>query len=121
MNNTFSTQSDSFEPPLLPPSADPAQARRDFSRIGLAYAILTLSLQALATGINYLAYFFTPWILSSWWWTWVISLLPLYGMALPLMWLLLRRIPAAPTTAIISDTAPRWTSPCSMVGIGSSF
>ena len=96
MNNTFSTPSDSFEPTLLPPSADPAQARRDFSRIGLAYAVLTLSLQALATGINYLAYFFAPWILSSWWWTWVISLLPLYGMALPLMWLLLRRIPAAP-------------------------
>ena len=43
MNNTFSTQSDPFEPPLLPsPSADPASTRRVFSLIGLAYAVLTL-------------------------------------------------------------------------------
>lgn len=96
MNNTFSTPNDPFEAPLLPVCADPTRAKRDFSRIGLAYAILTLSLQLLATGITYLAYFLAPEVLSAWWWSWVISLAPLYGMALPLMWLLLRQVPAAP-------------------------
>ena len=96
MNNTFSTQNDPFEAPLLPPSADPAAAKREFSRIGLAYALLTLSVQLLAIGATYLFYALAPAAVTSRWWTWVVSIVPLYGMALPLMWLILRKIPAAP-------------------------
>ena len=96
MNNTFSTQNDPFEAPLLPPCADPAAAKRDFSRIGLAYALLTLSVQLLAIGATYLVYALAPAAVTSWWWTWVVSLVPLYGMSLPLMWLILRGLPAAP-------------------------
>ena len=96
MNNTFFTPNDPFEAPLLPHSADPAQAKRDFSRIGLAYAILTLSLQVIAFGATNLLYGIAPAVISSWWWSWVVSLVPLYGMALPLMWLMLRKVPTAP-------------------------
>ena len=96
MNNTFFTPNDPFEAPLLPPCADPAAAKRDFSRIGLAYALLTLSVQLLAIGATYLVYALAPAAVTSWWWTWVVSLVPLYGMSLPLMWLILRGLPAAP-------------------------
>jgi membrane protease YdiL (CAAX protease family) len=35
-------------------------------------------------------------MLSEWWMSWVLSLLPLYGGALPIAWLVLRRIPTTP-------------------------
>lgn len=96
MNNTFSTPSAPFESPLLPPSADPAEARRSFSRIGLSYAVLTLTLQAVAIAAQYLLLVLAPQIFSAWWVSWVLSLVPLYGVALPVMWLILKRVPAAP-------------------------
>ena len=96
MNNTFYTPTDPFESPLLPASADPAEARRLFSRIGLAYAVLTLTLQAVAIAAQYLLLFLAPAVLSYWWINWIFSLVPLYGVALPVMWLILKKIPAAP-------------------------
>lgn len=96
MNNTFSTQSDPFSSPLLPPAADPAEARREFSRVGLAYTILTLTLQVVAIAAQYLLFFLEPAVLSSWWISWVFSLVPLYGVALPVMWLILKKVPASP-------------------------
>ena len=96
MNNTFYTPTDSFESPLLPPSADPAEARKTFSRIGLAYAVLTLTLQVVAIAAQYLLLALAPRILSAWWINWVFSLVPLYGVALPVMWLILKRVPSAP-------------------------
>ena len=96
MNNTFFTPNDPVEAPLLPYAADPSAARRDFSRIGLAYAVLILSVQVTALGATNLLYAIAPAVISSWWWAWVVSILPLYGVALPLMWLVLKGVPAAP-------------------------
>ena len=95
MNNNFSPLSDSFESPLLP-SADPAEARRTFSLIGLAYAVLTLAHQLTATGCMYLLAYLAPWVLSAWWINWVLSIVPLYTVALGLTWLILRKIPVSP-------------------------
>ena len=107
MNNTFFTPNDPLEAPLLPSAADPSAARRDFSRIGLAYAVLTLAVQLLAIGITSLVYAIAPEVTAAWWWTWVVSLVPLYGMALPLMWLILKGVPASPhnTDHAINRTA----------------
>jgi len=96
MNNTFSTQNDPFESPLLPPTADPAAARREFSRIGLAYAVLTLTPQAVAIAALFLLRELAPSALDAWWVNWVFSLIPLYAVALPVMWLILRKVPASP-------------------------
>ena len=96
MNNTFSSLPDPFSSPLLPPAADPREARREFSRIGLAYAILTLTLQVVAVVAQYLLFFLAPEVLSAWWINWVFSFVPLYGVALPVMWLILKKIPASP-------------------------
>lgn len=97
MNNTFSTQSDPFESPLLPsPSADPASTRRVFSLIGLAYAVLTLGHQLTAFACQYLLAWLAPAALSSWWLPWVLSIVPLYTVALGLAWLILKKVPVSP-------------------------
>ena len=97
MNNTFSTPTDSFESPLLPTApADPAEARRAFSLIGLAYAILTLGHQLTATVSMFVLAFLAPSVLSAWWINWVLSIVPLYTVALGLMWLILRKVPVSP-------------------------
>ena len=97
MNNTFSTQSAPFESPLLPsPSADPAQTRRVFSLIGLAYAVLTLGHQLTAFACQYLLARLAPAALSSWWLPWVLSIIPLYTVALGLARLILKKVPVSP-------------------------
>jgi membrane protease YdiL (CAAX protease family) len=97
MNNTFSTQNDPFESPLLPsPSADPASTRRVFSLIGLAYAVLTLGHQLTAFACQYLLARLAPAALSSWWLPWVLSIIPLYTVALGLAWLILKKVPVSP-------------------------
>lgn len=100
MNNTFYTLGDPSvtpDPSVLPPlGADPAEARRTFSRIGIAYAVLVLALQVTAVVAQYLLYFLAPAVLSYWWINWVFSLVPLYGVALPLMWLILKGMPVSP-------------------------
>lgn len=96
MNNTFFNPDTPLESPLLPPAADPAEAGRDFSRIGLAYAVLTLGVQAAAMAAQYLLAYLAPAVFSTWWINWVFSLVPLYGVALPLMWLILKGVPVSP-------------------------
>jgi membrane protease YdiL (CAAX protease family) len=100
MNNTFYTLGDPAatpDPLSLPPlGADPAEARRTFSRIGIAYAVLVLVLQVTAVAAQYLLYFLAPAVLSYWWINWVFSLVPLYGVALPVLWLILKGMPVSP-------------------------
>ena len=73
-----------------------AETRRTFSKVGLAYLVLVAALLTLSYAIQYALLFTAPWLLREWWMSWVLSLLPLYGGALPLAWLILRRIPVAP-------------------------
>ncbi len=97
MNDTFTNTPEPRDTSLLPRNAaDPAEAKRDFSRIGLAYAVLTLGVQAVATAARYLLVYLAPAAFSTWWINWVFSLVPLYGIALPLMWLVLKEVPVSP-------------------------
>ncbi len=73
-----------------------SDVRRTFSKVGSAYLVLMAALLAASYIIQYAIYFTAPWMLSEWWMSWVLSLLPLYGVALPVAWQVLRRIPTAP-------------------------
>lgn len=116
MNNTFSNFPDPSEETYTPdeakaaaeatPAGDAAllsadgltfsETRRAFSRIGVAYLVLVVALLAVSYVAQFAVYFFAPRLLNTWWINWLFSLLPLYGAALPLAWLVLRRIPTAP-------------------------
>ena len=105
MNNNIPT--DSFVSPLLPPAANPTEARRFFSLVGLAYAALALGHQLTAIACQYLLLYLSPSVLSTWWMPWVLSILPLYTVAIGLMWLILRKVPVSPhnTDCAVSLTA----------------
>ncbi len=84
-------------------SAQPARApatatdiRHTFSRLGLSMVVLTLAANLGAVALSYLLAYTVPGYGTSWWENWVLSLLPLYGIALPLMILTLRGLPVAP-------------------------
>ena len=99
MNNTFYTTPDTpAEPSLLPPEApyDPAAIRHTFSRLGWGYVVLVAVLMLVSYAIQFAILFLCPQYLSAWWLTWVLSLVPLYGVALPCLWLVIRRMPVAP-------------------------
>ena len=86
-------------PGSLPTPVSPvvfAEARHTFSKVGIAYTALVVALLAASYAIQYAVYFTAPAWLSTWWMNWVLSLVPLYGCGLPVMWALLRRIPASP-------------------------
>ena len=82
--------------PLLPPAENPWETRRFFSLVGLAYATLALVHQLSAILCQYLLLFLAPSVLSTWWITWVLSILPLYTVGIGLMWLILKKVPVSP-------------------------
>ncbi len=98
MNNTFYTApQEPREPDLLSQNmADPAETRRHFSKIGLAYLVLTAALMGAAYALQYAVSILYPALYGEWWFRWVVSLVPLYGVGLPFLWLVLRRIPVSP-------------------------
>ena len=49
-----------------------------------------------AYAIQYAVVYLCPWYYSAWWMTWILSLVPLYAVGLPLLWLVLRRADKAP-------------------------
>ena len=96
MNHIFHSMTDPFGSPLPPVAASPAEVRRTFSLIGLAYAILALSHQFTAYLCQYLLLLWAPSVLSTWWISWVLSIVPLYTVGIGLMWLILKKIPVSP-------------------------
>ena len=82
--------------PLLSPGESPWETRKFFSTIGLAYAVLALSHQLTANLCQYLLLILAPSVLSTWWITWVLSILPLYTVGIGLMWLILKKVPVSP-------------------------
>ena len=76
--------------------ADPAAVRHHFSRVGLAYLTMTVAFMAAAYAAQFALLNLRPELLNTWWMRWVLSLLPLYGVGLPILWLMLRKIPASP-------------------------
>ena len=67
--------------------------RASFSRIG---TMLLLGYQLFAFLVSFVVGRFAPDIAKTWWYSWVLTDVSLYGIGLPLMWLILRQVPAAP-------------------------
>ena len=85
------------QPELLSKNAaDPYEARAHFNKLGLSYLIMTVAFMAVAYIVQYVAAKFCSALYLTWWFSWAVSLLPLYGVGLPVLWLCLRRVPAAP-------------------------
>ncbi len=90
-------QSSAEEATLTPVSPSVfTDARHTFSKVGAAYLVLVAALLVISYAVQYAIYYTAPWLLAEWWMSWVLSLLPLYGGALPIAWLVLRRIPTSP-------------------------
>ncbi len=70
--------------------------RAYMTRVGLGFSLLAVLFVACGYGFSYLALLLKPELLTTWWFDWVLSLVPLYAIALPCMLLILRTIPAAP-------------------------
>ncbi len=91
-------------PPVEPvgdprPAATPAEVAALFSRLGLSVLVLTVATVLGQNGLDLLLIQLVPGYLTSWWRSWVLSLIPLYALALPLMFLTLRKVPIAPHNA----------------------
>ena len=70
--------------------------RASFSRIGTSMLMLLLGYQLFAFLVSFVVGRFAPDIAKTWWYSWVLTDVSLYGIGLPLMWLILRQVPAAP-------------------------
>jgi membrane protease YdiL (CAAX protease family) len=74
--------------------------RRFFSRIGLGLLALSVASNVAALLVSQLMYLLLPNATQQWWFTWVLSIIPLYGCGLPIMWLILRTLPKAPRNTV---------------------
>lgn len=70
--------------------------RAEFSRIGLSVLMLILGYQLFSYAASYAVGKLAPATAQTWWFTWALTDVSLYGVGLSLMWLVLRHIPAAP-------------------------
>lgn len=85
------------EPTPTPPSSSEfTNIRRTFSKVGMAFLVLVIALLVASYGLYFALYFTAPQVLSSWWMSWVLSFVPLYGVALPIALLFFRRVPVSP-------------------------
>ena len=84
------------EPELLTPlGPDPAEVRRHFSKLGLAYLVMTVTFMAVAYIGQFAVLYWAPSLMGEWWFNWAVSLVPLYVVGLPVLWLCLRRVPVS--------------------------
>ena len=96
----MTTQNDRKDVTYVPPAEidtpktslidSPAEVRRTFSRVGLSVGILMVTLIFSQYALDLLLYYTVPGYASTWWRAWVLSLLPLYAVALPIFFLSLR-------------------------------
>ena len=70
--------------------------RRLFSLVGWALTVLLIATTLGTYVCQYAAMAFAPWLFGEWWFVWIPSFFPLYGVGLPAMYLILRRVPRAP-------------------------
>ncbi len=84
-----------------PPSA--SDKKDTLSRLGLAIACLTAGMVTAQYALTLLFRLIDPGIATAWWANWVLTLLPLYGVGLPIFLLLLRDIPIAPPNMPLAD------------------
>ena len=74
---------------------DRDRERRLFSLVGLSLAALLLVSTLASFACQYATLAFAPWLFEKWWFIWLLSFIPIYGVGLPAMWLILRRVPIA--------------------------
>ena len=96
MNQTFYTLSEDPIPAFAPATVEPKTVRRTFSRIGLSLTVLTVVMMLAAYGLAFILLIVSPESLEAWWITWATSILPLYLVALPCAYLILRNTPVMP-------------------------
>ena len=77
--------------------------KNTFSRLGLAVAVLMIATTVAEYAIAFLLLWLDPALASAWWANWLVSIVPLYGIGLPLMYLALQKIPPAPHNAVCSN------------------
>ena len=84
----------SFLPNIGVPDAPvhDGETRRQYATVGLSVMILTFATIAGQVVFTMVCSAISKEFLSSPWFQWLASFVPLYGIALPLMWLLLRRV-----------------------------
>ncbi len=99
-NDTYSADDvaiPSTPTPPLPPAGNPApDTKKLFSKVGFAIVLLIVGMYAANILLSSLLLTFYPDAASAWWINWVMSVLPLYGAGLPILYLLLRKVPVAP-------------------------
>ena len=89
---------DEYENAPLPQPPDEnggLSAKKSFSRVGWTFFTMLGSASVVQVLLLRLGSRYAPQLMHSDWTTWLLSLLPLYLIALPLGWLVLRRLPAA--------------------------
>lgn len=74
-----------------------------FSRLGLSIVWLMVGTTVGEYAIAFLLLWASPAAYSAWWANWLISIVPLYGIGLPLMYLTLQKLPTAPHNAVCSN------------------
>ena len=90
--------------PAPAPAPDPAHIRRRFSRVGLSLTVLVAVMMAAAYVIMFAVVLVAPQLSEAWWMNWLLSLLPLYGAALPCAYLILRKVPVTPHNPTYVDS-----------------
>ncbi|MBR5123503.1 MAG: CPBP family intramembrane metalloprotease [Clostridia bacterium] len=98
-SDTYSPEEVAASETIVPPPVQTSafsDARRTFSKIGIAFFVLVIATQVAAYGMYFALFYTVPQVLSTWWMNWALSLLPIYAVALPVTLLFLRRVPVAP-------------------------
>lgn len=100
---------ETYIPPVAPTPAAPAAPavlltdtaphKAFFSRVGLAVLALTLGYQVGATILATLISLIAPAVTNTWWYSWLLTDLSLYGIGLPCMLRALKGLPPAPFNA----------------------
>ena len=87
-----------------------------FSRLGLSIVWLMVGTTAAEYAIAFLLLWANPALLSAWWANWLVSIVPLYGIGLPLMYLTLQKLPPAPHNAVCANEFITYEKPAFTVG-----
>ncbi len=115
MNDSFTYTTDTRRKDSAPPTAG-----KTFSRLGLSLALLVVGMAVGQEVISWLLVRYVSDVYDAWWPNWVVSVVPLYGVGLPLMCLALRGLSPAPHNPLCNNgfityekprfTAKNWTA-----------
>ncbi len=103
-SSDFTTEHTNFTGAFRAPAPDVrVETRRTFSRLGLAISLLVVGMFVAQYAFMFLMLWLDPNIGEKWWANWVLSVVPLYGVGLPILLLALKKIPVAPHNAQIDS------------------